>query len=520
MSMKMQFLVFVLSVCILLGVTGFFVVQMHHFVEPLIQDYDTYSKDRIQSYFRLILFFVALLFVMAFVFPWVAYKRFWVRVDKLVETSLRVEKGDFETRNQVLGKDELGIVGKALDSVTLQLKESLHLLHTNKLQLDSELNIAREIQMSMIPLTFPPFPDVEEFDLYAHLMPARQVGGDFYDFYLLDKDHLCFVMGDVSGKGVPAALLMAVCRTLLKARAQDDFSPASIITHVNAEISKENPSCMFVTIFIAVLNINTGLLTYTNAGHTSTLLKHQNGKVSLLEGVHGPVVGAMEDITYEESRRDLEVGESLFLYTDGVTEAHNPKNDMYSEEKLIEFIKNHNFTSAKGVINDLLSELKDFESGREPFDDTTILCLKYLKSAMDPLAKKTIEITNDVEKINTVIDGFNIFAQKHNVPEAVLMKIHLAFDDVLSNIVQYAYPEGGKHKIVTNFQIYSDQVLITIIDDGQPFNPLLANTPDTELSLEERVIGGLGIHLVKNIMDDCRYRRKIDQNILVLSKKF
>ena len=184
---------------------------------------------------------------------------------------------------------------------------------------------------------------------------------------LLIKITYVFIMGDVSGKGVPAALMMAVCRTLLKARAQDDFSPASIITHVNDEIAKENPNCMFITIFIGMLNISTGRLTYTNAGHTPTLIKTKDGKVKALPEIHGPVVGVSEDFAYEESQINMNAGDTLFTYTDGITEAHNRKNEMYSEKRLVQFVKNHKFPSSKNFMDDLYKDVRNFEGRQRGF---------------------------------------------------------------------------------------------------------------------------------------------------------
>ncbi len=164
------------------------------------------------------------------------------------------------------------------------------------------MNIGREIQMSMVPLVFPPFPDHNEFSVFAALEPAREVGGDFYDFYFLDEERLCICIGDVSGKGVPAALFMAMAKTLIKSRADDDRSTASILTHVNDELSADNKTCMFVTIFTGILNIRTGELVYTNAGHNPPYLRRKDGHWQRLDRRHGPVIAAVEGMVYKEER--------------------------------------------------------------------------------------------------------------------------------------------------------------------------------------------------------------------------
>ena len=296
-------------------------------------------------------------------FTWVIYNRVLQRIDRLVDLSFQITQGDLQKRSDLTGSDELGVLGRSFNEMVSQLSKALNQATATQSRIESELSVAKDIQMSMVPLTFPPYPGHKEFDIYAKLIPAREVGGDFYDFYFVDKNELCFVMGDVSGKGVPAALMMAVCRTLLKARAQDDASPASIITHINDEIAKENPNCMFITVFIGRLNISTGELTYTNAGHTPTLRRKASGKVEILSDIHGPVVGIQGDFAYEESHIQLEEGESLLLYTDGVTEAHNLKDEMYSEEKLIEFMKTHPLSSSESFMEDLYEDVKKFEQG-------------------------------------------------------------------------------------------------------------------------------------------------------------
>ncbi len=478
-----------------------------------------------QLYLILALISTGVLFALLLILFFVVYRKVLLRINSLVNASVKISNGDLQGRSEIVGKDELGTLGRAFDKMVSQLAETLTLLTAAKSNMESELNVAKDIQMGMVPLTFPAYPEHEEFDIFAKLIPAREVGGDFYDFYFVDKDHLCFVVGDVSGKGVPAALMMAVCRTLLKARAQDDFSPASIITHVNNEIAKENPNCMFITIFIGVLNISTGQLSYTNAGHNPTLIKNKGGDVELLSKIHGPVVGIVDDFAYEESHRTLKAADTLFAYTDGVTEAHNHNNEMYSEKKLIQFLKDHKVTSAKEFMEDLYEDVRKFEYGLEPFDDTTALCLKYIKSSEDtPVASKTIQMKSTIKEVTYVIDEFEKFAQEHQILNEILMKINLIFDDILSNIVQYAYADKGEHEksestVIIECTLYSKQIIITITDNGVPFNPLLANTPDINLSIDERSIGGLGIHLVKNIVDDCHYRRKVDQNILTLTKK-
>lgn len=243
--------------------------------------------------------------------------------------------------------------------------------------LEKELTVARDIQMSMVPLLFPAFPERDELDIYAALIPAREVGGDFYDFYFLDDDHLLFTIGDVSGKGVPAALMMAVCITHLKSRATSDLSTASILTQVNNEMAKENNNCMFVTVFLAILNVTNGELVYSNAGHNPSFIKRKEGDLEKLTELHGPPVAVVEGLEFKESRTQINIGDVIFAYTDGIPEEHNVKGEMYSDEKLHDMLLEHNFVSAKKITEDIIASVADFKGKVEQFDDITAICIEF-----------------------------------------------------------------------------------------------------------------------------------------------
>lgn len=272
------------------------------------------------------------------------------------------------------------ILQDKIDIQTIQLKTSTEDLEASKLlrlKMASELNIARDIQLSMLPLLFPAFPDRKDINIHAALLPAKAVGGDFYDFFFLDEDHLCFVVGDVSGKGVPAALVMAECKTLIKSHAPLKKSTAKVITQVNYEMALHNQNYMFVTVFMAILNTKTGALNYTNAGHNPTIVRKQDGTIQRLKELHGPVVAAVEDIEYKETTIQLAKGDVIFAYTDGVTEAHNLQNELFSYDRLEELLATP-FANVSTTVDTVIEAVKDFEAGREPFDDVTAVCLEYV----------------------------------------------------------------------------------------------------------------------------------------------
>lgn len=401
-----------------------------------------------------------------------------------------------------------------------ELQNAYEIIREQKERMEDELNIGREIQMDMIPLVFPPFPDRREFSIFAALEPAREVGGDFYDFHFVDHDKLCACIGDVSGKGVPSALFMAMTKTLLKSRANDDRSIASILTHVNDELSHDNESSMFATVFAAILDLSTGELTYTNAGHNPPYIKRKDGKLERLDQRHGPVVGAVEGIVYKEMRLTMQPGELLFLYTDGVTEAINSKGKFFSEERLSKKLAAKNLKKPEAYVSRIVGAVKTFAGEVEQADDITLLALKFHGTSDGELATQyRIVIKNQLSEIDSANDQFLSFARKFKIPGEISTKLNIVFDEVLNNIISYAYNDTKEHKIEIEIELSSYRLIVRFIDDGVPFNPLGIKAPDTNQSLEDRKEGGIGLHLVRSMVDGLSYQRKIDKNVMTLTKK-
>lgn len=284
--------------------------------------------------------------------------------------------------------DEVGDLARAFSNLATNLQSSVRNLietETERERMEGELNAAHEIQMSMLPLLFPAFPDHTEFDVRARLKPAREVGGDFYDFFFVNEDELCFSVGDVSGKGVPAALFMAVSQSMIKTRASDDYSPASIVTRVNDALSADNPSCMFVTLWLGILNIKTGELRYTNAGHNPPYIKRQNGQLERMNKLHGPVIGAVEGVAFKEDRTRLSKGDLVLVFTDGVTEAMDTEDQLYSDERLVDFLNSRDFSSAEELVVNTLVSVEEYSVGAEQSDDITILSIGLSEDPVEVL---------------------------------------------------------------------------------------------------------------------------------------
>jgi sigma-B regulation protein RsbU (phosphoserine phosphatase) len=392
---------------------------------------------------------------------------------------------------------------------------------TAKERMESELNIGREIQMSMLPLEFPPYPHRNEFTVFATLEPAREVGGDFYDFFLIDEDRFCFCVGDVSGKGVPAALFMAVTKTLIKSRASNDFSPASIMTHVNEEVAQNNDSAMFVTLWLGILDVTSGALVYTNAGHNPPyVMKPDGGDPVRLDALHGPVVGAVEGLVYGQESTTLQPNDLVFLYTDGVTEAMDPAGTLYDEARLVELLSAQESPSVEEVVGASTDGVWRFQADAEQADDVTVLAVKFTGRALgvSDVHRLHLEARNRFEEIDAVNRAFDEFAELHGLPTRVRRSLKLVFDDLLNNVISYAYEDDLEHIIDVHIELSSDRLAVRMTDDGRPFNPFGRTSPDTATPVDEREIGGLGIHLVESLMDEVSYTRRTDRNVVVLVK--
>jgi sigma-B regulation protein RsbU (phosphoserine phosphatase) len=418
--------------------------------------------------------------------------------------------------------DEVGKLAESFITMEIALRQSVRELKETtaaKERIESELKIARDIQMSMVPKTFPPFPNRPEFDLYATLIPAREVGGDFYDFFFIDDNHLCFAIGDVSGKGIPAALFMAVTRTLFRTTASKVSRPDSILSLLNLEMCQNNDTCMFVTVFCAVLDIRTGEVEYSNGGHNLPyLISH--GETAPLKNTGGMALGFTESVTYRTEKIVLRTGDGLFLYTDGVTEAMDEEGNQFSEPCLAEFLHQANGSSATEIIRGAVDQVKNHSGGAPQSDDITALTLKYLLTAGETTSETIIvELKNNLREIERLARIADDFERRHQLSAETSHNVKVALDEILTNIISYAYDDTREHIIVIRLSLDQEKLTVEVEDDGRPFNPLNVPEPDTKELLEERPIGGLGIYLVRKLIDELEYRRQNDRNILIMRLK-
>jgi phosphoserine phosphatase RsbU/P len=306
----------------------------------------------------------------------------------LAAEATEIARGNLDVEvSDVTSRDEVGDLSRSFDNMKVALKEYIaNLAETTaaKERYESELKIARTIQMSFLPKNFPPFPEYVEFDIYATLVPAKEVGGDLYDFFLLDGDHLFFSIGDVSGKGVPAALFMAAAKTLMKGTASRDMAPSEILSRVNHELCLENDSMMFVTVFCGIFNFRTGEVRYSNAGHNPPLVLKPGRPPEWLPLPEGFLLGAMEDSLYETRQILLAPGDTLLLYTDGVTEAMNGGKLFYEEQRLVRVTEDHGQAPPEELVAEVLRSVREFAGSEPQSDDITMLALAFRGRTENP----------------------------------------------------------------------------------------------------------------------------------------
>ncbi len=280
----------------------------------------------------------------------------------------------------IRNRDEIGTLAASIDTMEEQIQDyvgNITRITAERERISTELSLATRIQASMLPSVFPPFPDRKEFDVFASMDPAKEVGGDFYNFFLVDDDHLCLLIADVSGKGVPAALFMMASMIILSNNAMVGKSPAQILTDTNAAISANNREEMFVTVWLGILELSTGRLTAANAGHEYPVLRRPDGSFELYKDRHGFVIGGMEGVKYKEYELQLEPGSRLFLYTDGVPEATNAENELFGTERMLAALNERPDDTPEQLLQSVRAAVDGFVKEAEQFDDLTMLCLEY-----------------------------------------------------------------------------------------------------------------------------------------------
>lgn len=375
---------------------------------------------------------------------------------------------------------------------------------------EAELNAAKNIQSSMLPAIFPDYPGRKEMDIAALMNPAKEVGGDFYDFFFIDDDHFCFLVADVSGKGAPAALFMVIAKTLIKSNVQTMSSLKEAIEKTNNQLVEGNKNHMFVTAWIGILEFSTGLITYTNCGHNPPLISKYNDGYYYLKNRSGIVLGGKKNSTYKEYQVYLLPTDKIFLYTDGVTEAMNAQNEEFGEPRFLETINSIDKSkTASQSIEIIGGAIKDFVKDNEQSDDITMLSIS--------MNGETNYLKLGVSSDN--FDHFNDFIDKSCKDFAVSMKdsmkLKVVFDEIYSNILKYSKATY----LILGISLFEGDIKLVFKYDGDDFDITKEKDPDVSLSSKERKEGGLGLFIVRKTMDKVIFKRIDGLNVLYISKK-
>ena len=447
-------------------------------------------------------------------------KNFVIPIKKISEEAARFSKGDLEIHKlQDVGSiKEIADLSSSIEKMGKDMISYINHLTTitgERERITAELSIASTIQENSVPNTFPAFPDRSDFDVYASMTPAKAVGGDFYNFFLIDEDHLAVLIADVSGKGIPAALFMMVSNILITERTRSGGTPAEILEYINDRICKHNQADMFVTVWLGIIEISTGKVIATNAGHDDPAIYRKGEGFEIIKETHGLVMGAMESVKYRNYEFRLGEGDKLFIYTDGIPEATTADEQMFGIERMIEALNKYKDESPEGILNGINESVNEFVGDAPQFDDLTMLCVELKKTSY--LKTLTLEASND--NLDKVMEFVDDILEESCCPMKSRMKVDLSVEEIFVNIANYAYgDETGDAKISAGVK---DGILTIIFEDGGvPYNPLKKPDPDIGLSAEERKIGGLGIYLVKKNMTSVSYDFKEGKNVLTLTKDY
>ena len=434
-------------------------------------------------------------------------------IRELTREVAKIDGGNLDYQIHIATGDEVEDLGNAFNNMTEQIQKyvgNLASVTAEKERIRTEIQVASRLQADMLPEASGVFAERKEFMLAASMTPAKGVGGDFYDFFLLDEDRLALVIADVSGKGVPAALFMVVSRTLIRSHVTANLPLEQTVEEINNSLCDNNKNDMFVTAWIGILTLSTGELSFVNAGHCRPLLKKQSGACSYETTRGGFVLAGMEGVSYQCAGMRLRQGDTLLLYTDGVTEAASTKKELYREERLKEVVENSKNNTLEELLQEIRTDVDRFQAGAEQFDDITLLAITFNGNGF---AEKTGR--PDIEYIREFSDFADRFLREKGISVKTIVKMQMAVDEIFSNICYYS----GAKEITMGIKVEEQMITMYFEDDGAPYNPLEREDPDVEELLENRRIGGLGIYLVKKRMDQTEYEYAGGMNRLTIMKK-
>lgn len=453
-------------------------------------------------------FMEIIVFTILFIAIFILIKKLVVQNIRRINKSLsKIANGDLNITVDVRDNEEFASLSNDINSTVETLKQYIE---EAKARFSKDLEIAKQIQHSSLPSVFPPYPNRKDFSIFANMYAAKEVGGDFYDFYLVDENHLAFVIADVSGKGIPGAMFMMTSKTLIKSHIESGLAVNDVFTNVNTQLCENNEAGMFVTAWMGILDLKTGIVKFANAGHNPPLVKHADGTFEYLKSKANFVLAGMDGIRYKEQEIQLEKGDKIYLYTDGVTEAHNDKNELYGEDRLLKCLNSVKDKSVDDICQKIKEDVELFVGTAEQFDDITMLCVCFNEETKDI----AITVNPTMETVSQIAAFVEEEMEKLEISPKISMKLMIAVDEIYSNIIRYS----GASEATIKIEKTEKELYFWFIDNGKPYNPLDAEEPDITISSEDRKIGGLGIFMVRKMLNNVEYKYIDGKNILKLTK--
>ncbi len=426
----------------------------------------------------------------------------------LMNIARKVSKGE-DIKIQLNKPEEFAQLATAFDKMTNNIKK----ITKDREKINNELNVARAIQSSSLPSVFPPFPDRKEFDIFAAMETAKEVGGDFYDFYFTDDENLMFLVADVSGKGIPAALFMMTSKTLIENLSQLGFPVGELVYTINNKICKNNKEGFFVTMLAGIINLSTGRLSLINCGHNQPLIKRKGGNYEYMNLDSNLVLGCFENVDFNIFETYMNPGDSLFIYTDGITEAVNDSDEMYGETRLLNCLNGIKTSTLNKISEEVKNNIKEFVKGTSQSDDITMLLFKY--NGQSHRKEMNFKDKAVIENYKPFYTWLHNACEEWGTNDELKNTLDMCSEEIFANITFYAYPfEQGEIEIYIKNE--HNQITLKFIDSGVPYNPLEKPDPDITLPPEDRPLGGLGIYMVKQMAKEVIYERIDEQNILTL----
>ncbi len=433
-------------------------------------------------------------------------------IDKLIYIANKISKGENDIEIKIEKPEEFAKLASTFDKMTKDIKT----ITKEREKINSELAIAKSIQMSSLPAIFPPFPDKEEFDIYASMVAAKEVGGDFYDFYFIDDNHFMFLIADVSGKGIPAALFMMTAKTIINNVSQTVQNPKILIQEINKKICSNNKHGLFITMFVGIIDVTSGKMYCINCGHNPPLIRRNGGNFEYLDIDSNYILGVIEDAEFSIYETQLNPGDVVYTYTDGVTEALNSNEEMFGEERLLYSVNSLKDKGIQDITKYVNSEVKTFSGDVPQSDDITMLIFKYNGVRSDNDNIMTFKDLASKENYQNFYPWIQTVCKKWGFSENTINAIEMCAEEIYANIEFYAYNgEAGEFEFAIKNN--SDSVELKFTDSGKEYNPLEKPDPDITLPPEERPLGGLGIFMVKQMSDSISYHRIDDKNILMFT---